>query len=306
MYIQNKVICNRKVAILLATYNGEKFLAEQLDSLLRQTFQEFCIYIHDDGSKDKTIDILKDYQQRFPNHIVILDYPSQNGACNNFFSLLDCVEAPYYMFCDQDDIWHKEKVEKSLNAIILEEKRTPDIPLFTYCNLRIVDEKGKVLHYDFWDTCQLYPEMYKSLAHRVSFTIPGCTIAINHKTKEISGDHKAALMHDGWLMIRTLAEGGKLICVNEILMDYRQHSTNTVGVECCYKKDHFWTKLSKLRYLIKTHIKTYKMLHAAGYGSIPTYIINKIRENVVRYQIRRRKKRNKECTNLAVKFTKKH
>ena len=284
-----KVSCNQQVAILLATYNGVKYLHEQIDSIINQTFVDWHLYIHDDGSNDNTLAIAKDYAAKIPEKITVLDYPAQGGACNNFFSLVETVEAPYYMFCDQDDIWHDTKVEKCLEAIKREEEKISGLPYLSYCNLRIVDEMCNVIHDDFWDTCQLYPEMYETLNHRVSFTIPGCTMMINHRAKEISGNHSAAFMHDGWFTIRTLAEKGKLIAVPEALMDYRQHSTNTVGVESCYKNKSILYKIQNLHFLIETHIKTYKMLHAAGYGSIATYLYNKVRENVVRKSIYKQK-----------------
>ena len=286
-----KVSCNQQVAILLATYNGAKYLHEQIDSVINQTFMNWHLYIHDDGSNDNTLTIAKDYEGKMPERITVLDYPVQGGACNNFFSLLETVEAPYYMFCDQDDIWHDTKVEKSLKAILIEEAKIPGLPYLSYCNLQIVDEMRNVLQKDFWDTCQLYPEMYETLNHRVSSTIPGCTMMINHKVKEISGNHSAALMHDSWLTIRTLAEKGKLIAIPEALMDYRQHFSNAIGVKSCYKNKSIMYKIRNLHFLIETHIKTYKMLHAAGYGSIATYLYNKVRENIVRRSIHKKRLR---------------
>ncbi len=291
MHIQNTIKSRKTVAILLATYNGARFLPELLDSLLGQTCTDLCVFVHDDGSTDGTTDVLNDYRQRHSEQVILLDYPPQGGACNNFFSLIEHVEAPYYMFCDQDDIWHKDKVEKSLRAIQQEEKNDPALPYFSYCNLRIVDAAGRVLHDDFWNTCQLYPEMYRTLRHRVSFTIPGCTIMINNRAKQVRGDYSEAFMHDGWFMVRTLAEGGKVIPVNEALMDYRQHDTNTVGVECCRKNRTLLYKLRHLRFLYQQHVKTYRMLHAAGYGSVLTYIIYKVRENIVRARIRKQRNR---------------
>jgi glycosyltransferase involved in cell wall biosynthesis len=96
------------IAILMATYNGEKYLGEQIDSLLAQTNMDWQLYIHDDGSTDNTQAILQEYAQKHSN-IHILEYESQRGAMKNFLSLLQRVEADYYMFCDQDDVWLKQK-----------------------------------------------------------------------------------------------------------------------------------------------------------------------------------------------------
>jgi rhamnosyltransferase len=107
----DKITSPTPIAILLATYNGGQYLMEQLDSLLQQTCQEWTLYIHDDGSTDNTYDILREYSQKHSN-IYVLEYESQRGAMGNFLSLLQRVEADYYMFCDQDDVWLKQKVIK--------------------------------------------------------------------------------------------------------------------------------------------------------------------------------------------------
>ena len=106
------------LAILLATYNGEKFLPEQMDSLFSQTYADFVIYAHDDGSTDQTVGILRQYEKKYPEKLVILEYEPQGGAKNNFYSLMQRIDADYYMFCDQDDVWHPEKIEKTLKKIL--------------------------------------------------------------------------------------------------------------------------------------------------------------------------------------------
>ena len=109
---------NVQVAILLATYNGEKFIEKQLDSLLGQSFQQFKIYIHDDGSNDKTLEIIRSYESQFPGKFVIFEEESKHlGAAFSFMWLLNRVEAPYYMFCDQDDIWFPQKIELTLKKM---------------------------------------------------------------------------------------------------------------------------------------------------------------------------------------------
>ena len=83
------------IAILMATYNGERYLAEQIDSLMAQTYQDWHLYVHDDGSQDGTVDILNSFASAHPDKITLLDYPKAGGACKNFMSMLERVEAPY-------------------------------------------------------------------------------------------------------------------------------------------------------------------------------------------------------------------
>ena len=132
------IMKQKTTAILLATYNGEKFLREQLDSLLQQTYSDWTLYIHDDGSTDSTKEIIKEYEQKYEN-ITMLRYPSQKGAKNNFMSLLERVEANYYLFCDQDDVWRKDKVEKEMARMMVLEKDFPGKPVLVFSDLYVVD-----------------------------------------------------------------------------------------------------------------------------------------------------------------------
>ena len=289
MYIQDKVICQKQVAVLLATYNGEKYLAEQIDSLLRQTYTDFCVYIHDDGSKDETQALLQRYEQQYPNKIFILDYPPVGGACMNFFSMIGHVEAPYYAFCDQDDVWHKDKIALCMTAMTEAVRGNAGKPYVIHSDLRIVDENGAVVHDSFWKACRMHPEIYHNLSQRVSSIIPGCTMLINHRVKEIMGNTSHALMHDFWLTVRTLAEDGAVITIPAALIDYRQHGKNELGAESCYKTMTMMDKLHKIPSLFSAHIDTYCMLHKAGYGSVFVYILNKVRERILNKRLDKKK-----------------
>ena len=92
-----------RIAILMATYNGAVYLRAQLDSLMSQTRRDWTLYVQDDFSTDSTLDIIREYQQRYDN-IRLLEHTSQLGPMKNFMSMLEQVEADYYLFCDQDDV----------------------------------------------------------------------------------------------------------------------------------------------------------------------------------------------------------
>ena len=105
-----------KVAILLATYNGEKYLRAQLDSLYAQSYRDWKLYVNDDGSTDGTLTILQEYAQRYGNIDLQVNEHSLRSL-RNFMDLLRRAEADYYIFSDQDDVWMPEKVEKSPESI---------------------------------------------------------------------------------------------------------------------------------------------------------------------------------------------
>ena len=98
-----------KIDILLATYNGEKFLREQLDSILNQTYKNFNLIISDDGSEDKTLQILKEYQEK-DNRVIVYNHKKNLGVISNFEFLLEKVNSKYFMFSDQDDVWNNTKI----------------------------------------------------------------------------------------------------------------------------------------------------------------------------------------------------
>ncbi len=122
-----------KIDILMATYNGERFLREQIDSILEQSFSDFRLLISDDLSKDNTREILNEYVKKDRRVIVFLQNKNL-GTVQNFEFLMQKVESKYFMFSDQDDIWQKDKIEKSLEKI---EETKSDL---VYTNLQVVDQ----------------------------------------------------------------------------------------------------------------------------------------------------------------------
>ena len=100
---------DKKVAVVLSTYNGEKYVKEQLDSILKQTYKNVEIIVRDDGSKDSTVEIIKEYQEKHKNIKLVVG--ENLGFIKSFFELLKIAEADYYSYADQDDIWVKNKIE---------------------------------------------------------------------------------------------------------------------------------------------------------------------------------------------------
>lgn len=221
------------IDILLATYNGEKYLSEQIESIFDQTFVDWKLLIHDDGSKDNTVSIIKAYQEKYPEKIIFLDDKMQTGgAKNNFSYLLEYSNAEYIMFCDQDDVWFRDKIESTYTAMKREECKRPDIPLLVHTDLEIVDKQLKCLHKSFLNYIGLDPSLGMKINYLLCQNcVTGCTVLINKKLKEICGKiPKDALMHDWWLAL-VASCFGNIIFVNKQTLAYRQHEFNTLGAQ---------------------------------------------------------------------------
>lgn len=210
-----------KVAVLMSTYNGEKYLKSQIDSVINQIDCEVHFFARDDGSKDNTCSILNEYQSKG-----MLDWYSGNnmGPAYSFLDLLKhSPECDCYAFCDQDDIWYKDKLSRA------SKKLNKDKIEVYYSNTRLVNEKGKKLNVLGYNDKQ----KMSMNAFVCSGGIIGCTMVISHKLRDIIINHdipKNIIMHDYYIAIVCLELGGNIIYDSIPSMDYRQHTNNVVGI----------------------------------------------------------------------------
>lgn len=220
----------QKICILLSTYNGSKYLKEQLDSIFFQSYKNFEVIVRDDGSNDTTAEILKSYD------IKILDNYQNLGAKGSFFVLLEYTlqnsDAEYFIFCDQDDVWHADKVEKTYQKMQeLENIYGKDMPLLVHNDLTVVDEKLDIIAPSFWKYQHIDPSkdsLNRLLLHN---TVTGCTMMINRALAEkVKTVPQEAIMHDWWMAMIASAFG-KIDYIDEPLMLYRQHSSNDTGAK---------------------------------------------------------------------------
>lgn len=222
------------IDILLATYNGDKYLKQQLDSLLNQTFQNFIIIVRDDGSKDKTLSILNTYKVKFENKFIIINDDLGNlGSTKCFMKLLEYSNNEYIMFCDQDDVWLPNKVEISFNKIkLLEKNRLEFKPLMVFTDLTLVDENLIEVESSLWNYQKIDANISKKWKHLAAQNvITGCTIIMNRAAKEVSLPFPKSfyeMIHDQWIGIN-VAKYGKIDYLNQSTIFYRQHSNNVEG-----------------------------------------------------------------------------
>lgn len=222
---------NDLVAILLATYNGEKYLTKQLDSIINQTYNNWIIYVHDDGSKDKTVDIINKYINKFPRKIKYIEGKPTGGAKDNFMYLMSKAKEDYIMFCDQDDVWLNNKIEVTLNEMKrVETKKETSILVFS--DLKVVDKDLNVIS----DSLEKYQSLnYKKVDYAsllMQNQITGCTVMINKALldKALVKDTKDIIMHDWWCAL-IAAKFGIISCINKQLTLYRQHTDNEEGAK---------------------------------------------------------------------------
>jgi glycosyltransferase involved in cell wall biosynthesis len=219
------------VTVLLAAYNGENYIREQLDSILSQTFSELFIVISDDLSTDKTPAVIREYEERYPNRIRSLKNRERSGSAqNNFFRLLTSVSDEYIMLCDQDDIWLPDKTEVTLKEMKrLEAEWGKEIPLLVHGDLSVTDKEGRILHKSMADYQKIAVHDNRFSHYLVENNITGNTVMVNRAFMKYFTDIPGeCVMHDWWMGLLASCFG-RISYVDRPLVLYRQHGENQMG-----------------------------------------------------------------------------
>lgn len=221
------------IQILLATYNGAKYLEAQLDSLLAQTCMRWTLIAHDDGSTDHTLDILHAYQGRYPDVINILeDGIAFGNPRDNFIHLLAASTAEYVMFCDQDDVWSPKKIEKTFNKMQALESLHPSLPIVLHTDLEVVDETLFSIAPSMFEYQGLDKSINSLLQILAKGSVTGCTMMLNRQAVAVSLPIlPSAIMHDWWIAAMVIKHHGLVEFIDEPLIQYRQHGKNSVGAK---------------------------------------------------------------------------
>ncbi len=217
-----------KIDVLLATYNGEMYLKEQLDSILNQTYKNINLIISDDCSTDSTREILKEYEKK-DSRIKIYLQDKNLGYIRNFEFLLSKVESNYYALSDQDDVWLEDKIEKLYKKMI---DTNSDL---VHCDLEVVDKDLNTIYKSRWKKMNLLKKVkYDDIRSVYLYNcVTGCTILSKRKfIKDILPlPNKSKYMpHDYWISL-VVAQKGKIAHTDEKLILYRQHGNNEIGTK---------------------------------------------------------------------------
>lgn len=261
------VVASAKVAILLSTYNGERFLVEQLDSLLAQTHCDWIIYASDDGSVDATLAILREYQERVgAERFFILDGPRQ-GFAKNFMSLVKnpLVVADYFAFCDQDDVWLPNKLEKGLKSVA---GIATELPVLYCTRTHLIDEAGNSIGFS--------PLFSKApgFANALVQSLAGAnTMLLNRPALELlkrTDDRAIIISHDWWAYILVSGCAGRVIYDAEPSILYRQHGGNLIG-----SNSGLLDRLARLKKMLKGTFKHWNDSNLNALGSFSSSLSEK-------------------------------
>ena len=222
-----------KIQILMAVFNGESYLSDQIKSIQSQTYSNWELLISDDGSTDGSLDIIKNAIDEDHRIRMVLDAKQYGSAKKHFMALTEIATSDYVMYCDQDDIWDKDKIEITLNEMLQAEKHHPHKPILVSTDLRVVDSNLGLLHPSFLRMSGMKSSKRDFGYFLSSCLVTGCTMMINRELRRIatrSVNIDKIIMHDWWLSLIASAFG-YVYYIPKATISYRQHGDNSVGAE---------------------------------------------------------------------------
>lgn len=227
------------VAILLCTYSPGNYFFEQLDSVIAQSHQNFSLWVSDESQDDSAVQALNDYVSRVESFSYKLVRGPCKGFATNFLSLL-CqpgLQADYYAFCDQDDVWNSDKLEVAIRALKCIDPGVPAV----YCGRTLLtDAKGKEIGYSA--DRQKPPSFSNALVQSLA---GGNTMVLNHSARELvkKPGQPTIVSHDWWVYVLVSGAGGRVIFDTTPTIRYRQHDTNLVGANTSLAANLFRIKM---------------------------------------------------------------
>lgn len=223
------------VAICMGSYNGAQFIEEFLGSIVNQAYQNWMLFIRDDNSNDNTLACIKKYLDSCGDKIILIENltPEERGVQKNYASILSWIKKhydfQYFMFADQDDVWLEEKIEKTFSAMKKAENGYNQGPVLVHTDLKVVDRDLCVLGESFFKYRSLDPDKKDLRSLLVQNNITGCTMMWNKALNDLIDIGSKSVEIPDWWVTLTAAAFGRIVCVKEPTILYRQHGKNTVG-----------------------------------------------------------------------------
>ena len=213
------------VAILMCTFNGEKYLKEQIESIKNQTFKNWILYVSDDGSSDKTIEIIYSFKKKLGKKLVLLKGP-QKGYVENFLFITRKVNSNLYFWSDQDDVWHPKKVQEAVSWL----QEQPEHKAALYCGRsNLIDSNNQFLAQS--PLFEKPPSFNNAIIQNIG---SGNTMAFNNMTKKLLlsiSDISNIVTHDWTVYQVTAAFKGSIFYEKSPYIEYRQHDQNAIGMK---------------------------------------------------------------------------
>lgn len=280
-----------KVAVLLSTYNGNKYVSQLIDSIMKQSFDDFTLYIRDDCSSDNTLSILNNYRDQYPNKIVIIPSERNIGSKKNFLAMVEDIASDYYMFADQDDVWMPNKIEISYRKIT-EIQQSRNIPIIVHTDLRVVDTNLNLIAESYWGTVDLLvdrPYKYAEFCHYNNIT--GCAMIFNRKLRDMSINELDISLpyymhHDHYLGMLALKYGGLIFPLHLTTINFRRHDGNQT--QPLLHRNSIFHKPTKVLSYIRDHYYRYKFFNSINPLTLMSYTIAKFK--VTKYKLCKKKR----------------
>ena len=273
-----------KVVVLLSTYNGDKYLEEQLRSLQAQTGVDVAVLVRDDGSTDSTHAILDEWSKSG----FLSWYTGPNlGPAKSFLDLLrNAPDADYYAFCDQDDVWLPDKLRITMDKMRAVELANSGKPVIVHTDMYVVDERLNVIHDSFWRSSGLRPDILRTFPYLcICNSVNGCTILMNNTARvlilEKYVEHDVVI-HDVISSLTVAYYGGVIDYVDAPTVLYRQHSSNVVGAMSYNKRSAIANRLMNIRTVLSRNIKLFKDVNRIGRINVFSYLYHKIKYMIIR------------------------
>ena len=273
-----------KVTVLLSTYNGEKYLTEQLESLIAQQGVEVELLVRDDCSQDTTTAILDAWQ----NKGLLSWYKTANlGPGKSFMELLQTAKAgSYYAFCDQDDVWMPEKLRVTMDKMKEVELANPGKPVIIHTDMHVVDEDLNIVHDSFWRSSGLRPDILRTFPFLcICNSVNGCTIVMNDTARKLILEKYVehdVIIHDVISALTVAYHDGVIDYVNAPTVLYRQHSSNVVGAISYSKWSAIKNRFSNIGSVIRKNIRLFKDVNTIGRIGVCSYLYHKVKYMLIR------------------------
>jgi rhamnosyltransferase len=277
----NEVSYHPKVSVLVSTYNGEKYIGDQLDSLIGQTYKNIHIYIRDDGSKDETYPILQKYVELYPD-LISCNKGSNFGVIESFNHLMKSTSSELYATCDQDDIWLPDKIMKQVK-IYKDRLMENEEPFMCFSDPVLhIDGSETELRLSDVQAMNIKPLLtdYRNLV--AMNAVPGCTMLFCDYAKKLYLGSIASgfIMHDHLIAV-LVAKSGKLIFSEDKQIIYRQHENNVVGSKG-FSIAYFFQRLGNLKKIIRHDMLILRALDSGIFEKID-YFFRKLYLNLLRF-----------------------